>query len=188
MSFLIASPLKKLPAWSQDLLRCTAQRMRKEKRGIPQWGSGKALQCRGHGFNPWSGSCVPALPKPISVCSGVCVPRREGLRRTTKRSRTAQLRHKTAKQTDIQRETKPRGWREGGALSFRDQVPDKKSALKKLETENPRGLGGSNTVLGLKKVLGLEIFDSLQSSSRVKGNQRKERKGGPWNVCPFSRI
>ena len=56
----------------------------KKLRGLPWWSSGKesAFQCRGHGFNPWSGE-IPHATEQQSPCATTTEPALQNLQVTT---------------------------------------------------------------------------------------------------------
>ena len=52
--------------------------------GLPTWSSGKefACQCRGHGFDPWSGK-IPHAVEQLSLCATSIEPVLQSLQVTT---------------------------------------------------------------------------------------------------------
>ena len=63
-----------VPVWGTKILQA-AGHDKKKKTGLPWWRSGKesACQCRGHGFEPWSGK-IPHAVEQLSPCTTTTEP------------------------------------------------------------------------------------------------------------------
>ena len=74
---------------SRDVSKCSYP---KQVRGLPWWHSGQesACQCRGHGFEPWSGK-IPHAMEQLNPYATTTEPALWSLRDTTTEARVPQL-------------------------------------------------------------------------------------------------